>query len=153
MRVRNYRAPISEPTPAAIGHGSHVLARTGFSLVEILLAVALFGLLAVTALHSRAVMIRAEQKARRMDAARLIMREVVTLSRAGITVDELIGRVSTEWRLTATEVVTDDFLTGDASAHPGLTWRIWQLDAVDGAASLEVAMEVLAAGAGEVAHE
>lgn len=140
MRTPKYRVPIPD----------HPAPRAGFTLLEVLLAVGLFAVLAVTALHSRAVLIRAEQRAHDMHAARICMRSIVALSRAGAPAEAWEGVVPEDWRLTATETPAQALVSG-GDTNLVLLWRIWRLEHRDGRVLYEIAME---SGAIEgIAHE
>ncbi len=112
---------------------------TGFTLIEVLLAVGLLAIIAVTALHSRSVMIRAEHKGFRLNEGRFLMRGLVAAKRAGMDEETLRETLPGEWQLTDTRVMAD--ITDSAETRQAVPWRIWQLHHQGSDAALEIAME------------
>ncbi len=137
----------AQPIPAGNCRPLHPARKTaaydGFTLVEVLLAVGLLALIAVTALHSRSVMIRAEHKAFRLDEGRLLMRGLVAAKRSGMDDESLRETIPGEWQLTETRVSTD--LADSSGGRRTVPWRVWQLHHPGSDTTLEIAIEDLAA--------
>ncbi len=113
--------------------------RSGFTFLEILVAVGIITVIAVAALHSRSVIIRAEHKAYRLDEARMLMRGLVAHRRAGMENDDLLETLPAEWQWTETPISTD--VTDSAGAHHVATWHVWRLIHHGSGTTLEIAVD------------
>ncbi len=126
-------------------------ARAGFGLLETLVAVAMFAVLAISLLHARSVMIRAERQVSLLNQARLHMRDMVALSRAGVPAEEWREKLPDKWRLTITADKSE--IMSAAATNLLASWFIWRLEHIEGHTELEIVKEGFIAETGEFPHE
>lgn len=118
--------------------GDRGSARAGFSLLEILVAVGLLSVVGLVALHSRSVMIRAEQKAYRLEQARFLMRDLVARHGAGKPLEDIVETLPAGWQWAETLAFAE--MTDASGTYPLAPWSVWRLTHEASETVLEVAV-------------
>lgn len=107
-------------TPIYPAPGSNKTRRKAFTFLEVLVALAIAGILAMAACSSIIVALRAEQLARHMGDARMILCELASDRWIGHQPTGLSARVEQEWSMEFRRVTVEHDDTN-------LTWRLWTL--------------------------
>ncbi len=95
---------------------------TGFTLLEVLIALGITALIAFTVGSSLVLILRAEQTARHLQGAGLVLQSVITAEHAGTDAAQERARWEPEW-MVASDVREQEF--GEPPTN--ITWRVWSV--------------------------
>ncbi len=95
---------------------------TGFTLLEVLIALGITALIAFTVGSSLVLILRSEQTTRHLREAGLILQSVTTAELAGTSVTNGMDHVETDW------LMVSDIREHEVDDPPvNVTWRVWTI--------------------------